>query len=147
MFENDETFELDADTCRRIDVLAVEGNDLLEQDDWRGALSVWRQALALVPEPQTSYPESLWLYASIGDAHHSGEQWSEGVDTLQTALRCPDGVGSGYVWLRLGQCQLQLGRTEDAVQSLLSAYMLEGQDLVEGEDGWDLLVSRRLVVD
>lgn len=130
----------------RIEKLSEEGSALLD-DNWEAALAMWNDALALVPEPRTSYEEAAWLYTSIGDAYHSGEQWSKAVASLQEALKCPEGTASGYLWLRLGESQYELGQLDDAANSLLSAYMLEGDELYADEDPQyrQLLVDRGLV--
>lgn len=117
----------------RIEKLSEEGSALLD-DDWQAALAKWTDALALVPEPKTAYAESTWLYTSIGDAHHTGEQWSQAVEALRVGLTCPGGHGNGYLWLRLGESQYELGQLDDAANSLLSAYLLEGDELFADED-------------
>ncbi|MGD7789193.1 tetratricopeptide repeat protein, partial [Propionibacteriaceae bacterium Y1700] len=109
----------------QVEELAGEGSDLLDVD-WTEALKAWQKALALVPEPKTDHEEGGWLLASIGDAYHSGEEWAEAEQALQESMKAPGGTGNGYAWLRLGQAQFEQGNTEPAVQSLLSAYMLEG---------------------
>ena len=138
-----DTATLDTD---RIEKLSAEGSALLD-DDWEAALAKWNAALALVPKPRDSYAEATWLYTSIGDAYHSAEQWTNAVQALQAGLRCPDGTGSGYLWLRLGESQYELGQLDDASNSLLSAYMLEGDQIFADEDPRyrGLLVDRGLI--
>lgn len=130
----------------RVEKLSRQGSALLD-DDWEAALATWNDALALVPEPKISYAESTWLYTSIGDAHHSGEQWSQAAEALQAGLACPGGNANAYLWLRLGESQFELGRLDDAANSLLSAYMLEGDEIFADEDPQyrGLLVDRGLI--
>lgn len=130
----------------QIEQLSEQGSDLLD-DDWQGALALWRKALDVIPEPKSAHGEATWLYTSIGDAYHSGADWANAVENLKIALTCPDGTGSAYLWLRLGQSQYELGQLDDAANSLLSAYMLEGDEIYADEDPQyrQLLVDRGLV--
>ncbi|MGD7789191.1 tetratricopeptide repeat protein [Propionibacteriaceae bacterium Y1700] len=132
----------------QVEELAGEGSDLLDVD-WTEALKAWQKALALVPEPKTDHEEGGWLLASIGDAYHSGEEWAEAEQALQESMKAPGGTGNGYAWLRLGQAQFEQGNTEPAVQSLLSAYMLEGQEIFADEDPkyFAALTERNLIKD
>lgn len=132
----------------QVEELAGEGSDLLDQD-WQKALTVWQKALALVPEPKTDHEEGGWLLASIGDAYHSGEEWAEAEKALQESMKAPGGTGNGYAWLRLGQAQFEQGNIEPAVQSLLSAYMLEGHEIFADEDPkyFAALTERNLIKD
>lgn len=61
----------------------------------------------------------------------------------------PGAVDNAFIHYRLGQCLYRLGRVDAAIQSLLKAYMLDGETIfLEGEeDGlfWlQLLRDRKL---
>ena len=51
----------------------------------------------------------------------------------QEALKI-GGTGNPFVWLRLGQSAFELGNAKQATDALLSAYMLEGDEIFEDED-------------
>lgn len=131
----------------RIEALSAEGSDLYDDGDWAGALRCWQRALALVDEPQADHHEAGWLWASIGDACCSGERWAEAEQHLTRSLQAPGTLDNPYIWLRLGQSQYELGRGEAAVDSLLRAYMLEGDDIFTDEAPRyrQLLVDRGLI--
>ncbi|MVA76761.1 tetratricopeptide repeat protein [Auraticoccus sp. F435] len=131
----------------RIEALSAQGTEALDRDDWQEARRLWLQALALVPEPRVESPVAGWLWASVGDAEHSGGLWEEAATHLRQALATPGGVDNPYTWLRLGQCEYELGRRTDAVDSLLRAYLLHGEEIFDGEPVRyrELLVQHELV--
>lgn len=102
--------ELPASIADRLDVLAEEGNVLLEErGDWAGAVAVWRRALALLPAPQDQWEASLWLNTSIGEALRAGGDLQGARTHLFDALNAPDGHMNPFTLLRLGQTLLELG--------------------------------------
>lgn len=44
--------ELNEEIIEKIDKLSEEGNDLFDEDKFHQAISIWKKALALIPEPQ-----------------------------------------------------------------------------------------------
>lgn len=65
MEEND----LSEEIINQIEELSEDGNDLFDDEDYEGAIIIWKKALALIPEPQNLYSETVWLETSIGDAY------------------------------------------------------------------------------
>ncbi|MDF5873149.1 hypothetical protein P4112_16025 [Pseudomonas aeruginosa] len=65
------------------------------------------------------------------------------------ALNAPGGVENPFVHYRLGQCQVKLGNAALAVESLLKAYMLDGEEIFLAEDDGvvflKMLQDRKLV--
>ncbi len=117
-------------TADQIEVLSQEGNVLLEDaGDWKGAADVWQKAIDLLPAPQTSWPEALWLFASRGAAFQEDKQIDEARFAFETAFRCPDGHINPFVLLQLGKIYADDGREAEATRLLLRAYMLEGSPL------------------
>ena len=49
-------------------------------------------------------------------------------------MQSQNGLGNGYVWLRLGDALREQGRDKEALEAYTSAYMVEGDELFEGED-------------
>lgn len=124
----------DAAAVEQIETLSEQGNDLMESEDWRGALKCWQQALDLVPEPRTAWPPSEWLYGSIADAYWTGRQYEEALEAAQLGLQSGEGRGNAFIWLRAGQAQFELGDRPAALESLTGAFMLGGHEIFEGED-------------
>lgn len=111
--------------------LAERGEALSDAGRFAEAVAVWRQALAVTdPEDRDTF---LWLHASIGDAQFLLGNHREAYDSMQEALKT-GGNENPFVWLRLGQAAFELGLAKPATDALLSAYMLEGDEIFEDED-------------
>ena len=130
----EENKELDDALYAQIEKLSEEGNDLVDEDDFDGALRKFRRALELLPEPKTDWEAGLWLYSSIGDMHLFKEDFESAKTSFYNALNCPDGQESGFVHLRLGEALYELGEKDKALDHLLRAYMLEGPEIFEEEE-------------
>jgi tetratricopeptide (TPR) repeat protein len=51
-------------------------------------------------------------------------------NNYEQALKCPDGLGNGYVWLGLGETYYELENMDKAIDAFMSAYMLEGEEIL-----------------
>jgi tetratricopeptide (TPR) repeat protein len=126
--------ELEGDLYRRVKRLSEQGNRHMEAEAWDKAVSIFDEALELLPEPKNQWEAALWLHASIGDACFMKGDFARAKEALFDALNCPDGNGNPFVLIRLGEVLLELGDTERAKEYLLRAYMLEGKGIFEAED-------------
>lgn len=111
--------------------LAEQGEALSDKEDYTGALELWEQALAASSPADEDL--RFWLYASMGDAHFQLGEHLAAAGAEDAALRI-GGTGNPFVWLRLGQANFELGNLERAADALVSAYMLEGDEIFEDED-------------
>ncbi|HCD6632548.1 tetratricopeptide repeat protein [Pseudomonas aeruginosa] len=141
--------ELPAEIHDKVDVLSMEGNDLMDDENFEAAIEKWSQALELLPEPKVEWEAYMWLSASIGDALYQQRKYESARNRFLDALNAPDGVENPFVHYRLGQCQLKLGNEALGVESLLKAYMLDGEDIFMAEDDGvsflKILQDRKLV--
>ncbi|MDO5285764.1 MAG: tetratricopeptide repeat protein [Actinomycetia bacterium] len=113
-----------------LDRLAAEGHAALAEGEWELAVQLWSQALERVPPGASE--ATMWLCGSLANAYWAGGQFAQVVHFAQRALDASDRT-NGFLWLRLGQAQLELGRTAAARAALTSALMLDGQDLFDEE--------------
>lgn len=111
------------------------GDQKAKFDHLEEALSFYFNALKLIPEPKNNWKVTLQVVVAIADCYFNLENWNQANDYYNQALFCPDGVSSGYVWLGLGQSYFEIGNLEKAIDCLMSAYMLEGKDIFEDQDG------------
>lgn len=128
--ENTELSDADFD---QIEKLIEEGNAFYENGELKKALIKYESALDIIPAPKTDWEASTWLYTSIGDVFFSGDNLEAAKDNYYNALNCPDGVGNAYIHLSLGQTQFELEENEKSKESLLKAYMLEGNEIFKDE--------------
>ncbi|MGO1540938.1 MAG: tetratricopeptide repeat protein [Luteimonas sp.] len=128
--------ELPDDLHEEIEGLAEEGNELLDAGDARGALRIWREAFGRLPEPRNRWDAAMWLHASMAEAHYGLGDFGAARDAMQDALAIPESGGNPWLHYMLGKSLLRLGDAR-AVEALLRAYMLEGEDIFDedGEDG------------
>jgi len=118
----------------QIDFLVSEGNDRLDEEDIEGAIAKWTQALTLLPEPKADWEAFIWLSTSLGDAHYRRKRYGLARHHFLDALNAPGGIDNLFIHYRLGQCQLKLGERAKAMEELLKAYMLDGEDIFTMED-------------
>jgi Uncharacterized protein conserved in bacteria len=136
--------ELSDELYEQIEELSEQGNDLVDEDDFDGALEKFQAALDLLPEPKNQWEAAMWLYASMGDMHLFKEDFESAKTNFYNALNCPDGQESAFVHLRLGEALYELGEEDKALDHLLRAYVLEGPEIFAEEEGYyfDFLKSR-----
>lgn len=132
--------ELPEEISSEIEELSADGSDLFDSSQFQEAIQKWSSAMVLLPDPRTDWDAYTWLAASIGDAHYQLGQIEAARHSFYEALNGPDGIGNPFVYYRLGQCQIKLGDEERGSQSLLKAYMLDGEEIFHGEpDGLSYL--------
>ncbi|MFC5445227.1 tetratricopeptide repeat protein [Rhizobium halophytocola] len=104
--------------------------------DAEGALTVWTEALALLPEPRRRWEALLWLNASIGDAERERGNIEAALAAFEEAAASAgmEGVTNPFVLWGIGACLYDLGRVEEATDPLPRAYMLEGEEIFEDSD-------------
>jgi tetratricopeptide (TPR) repeat protein len=109
------------------------------------ALALFQQAYALLPEPRTSYYDSIWLLRDIGHMQFRLGRYAEGKATLMTAVQEVSGaLRLAEVHMHLGQCLFELGEP-GAEDWLASAYLLEGPEVFRHEDPKYLAHVRELL--
>ena len=110
------------------------GDQLAEQEQFKTAINLYRTGLDKLPHPQTGWEISLHLYTALGDCYFNLGDYELSNDSYNKALQCPNALDNGYVWLGLGQSYFELENIEKAEDALMSAYMLEGEEIFEEED-------------
>lgn len=129
--------ELSESVSERIDFYASEGNDFYDDDRNLEAIESWMKGVDLLPEPNNQWDAYGWFMASIGDAYYFEEDYDRSKQALMNALNSEEGRENPLVHYRLGQCEIELGNEDKGIESLLKAYMLDGESIFEldGEDG------------
>ncbi len=145
--------ELPDDIYEQVEALSEDGNDLIDDGDAAGAEAVWRQALALLPEPRDIWEAYTWLNASIGEACYLQEDYDGAVQVLFDALNGPEAQANPFIHYMLGKSLWKRGGDEErAIDELLRAYMLDGNEIFEGDEEEGpamlrLLIERDLIED
>jgi tetratricopeptide (TPR) repeat protein len=116
--------------------LLDEGDDHLDGGRPKEALSRYRAAWGLLPEPRTDHPDAPNILAAIGDAHIHRRDFAPARDAFMTAMKCSHGepTGNPYLRMRLGQCMYEMREMKEAANWLAGAYLLEGVALFAHDD-------------
>ena len=130
------TQELTDETCDQIEELSEQGNEYFDDENYNDAIKIWKQTLALIPNPQNVYAESQWLETSIGDAYFLTEEFAQALEHFQNAKNNieANAYENPFIMLRLGQSLLENNQPNEAKEYLLRAYMFEGEEIFENDD-------------
>ncbi|MCY1280263.1 hypothetical protein D3C80_656730 [compost metagenome] len=112
----------------------LEGNPPQLATDDEFAMQYWREQGFILMEPKVDQEACMWLSASAGDAQYQKNDYELARNSFLDALKEPGGIENPFVHYRLGQCQWKLGNEALAVESLLKAYMLDGEEIFMVED-------------
>lgn len=126
--------DLPADLRARIARLSERGDGEAEAGRYAGALTLYREALGLVPEPRADHEVTLWLYAAIADALFLGGDHAAAAEVLDRAMALPDAAGNPFLHLRRGQAAYERGDEPRAADELARAYALAGAGFFDGQD-------------
>lgn len=116
--------------------LLDEGDDHIDEDRPKEALSCYRAAWGLLPEPRTDHPDAPNVLAAIGDVYFHQRNFTFALDAFMTAMKCTQGesIGNPYLRMRLGQCLYEREEMKEASNWLAGAYLLEGVKLFAHDD-------------
>jgi tetratricopeptide (TPR) repeat protein len=117
-----------------IQALLDEGDKLFDKGKFAAALNKYEEARALLPSDPERWEATTWILTAIGDTCFLMGDCVRGQQVLLEAIRCPEGAENPFIHLRLGQCELELGRKEVARKALLLALELGGDEVFEDED-------------
>jgi len=133
MFSN-EIIELSDAVSDQIESLSEEGNDFFDDEDYEKAIAVWKKALKLIPQPQNTFAETLWLETSIGDAYFMMGNHQEAFPHFLNAKSNieENAYENPFIMLRVGQLYFEANDFKNAKEYLLRAYMFEGKEIFEG---------------
>ncbi|MDL2285023.1 tetratricopeptide repeat protein [Oxalobacter sp. OttesenSCG-928-P03] len=136
--------ELPEDIQEQMEALSEQGEEAMDQGRYEEALDLYNQALAILPEPREDWEAYVWLKAAMGDACFFMDRFDDGLDHFYEAYTAagPQNMNPFIVY-RLGQIYRRMDDEENAVEFLMRAYMLEGEDIFEDED--DLIYLRNRV--
>jgi tetratricopeptide (TPR) repeat protein len=116
-----------------------QGDDALNDDEFRKAINLYREAVALLPRPKFRHAISLATYTALGEGYFFSGYYRKALVALKQALKAPGGVENPLLHLRMGQAYFELREFDAAADSLTRAYALDGRTVFEGEEDKYLL--------
>ncbi len=142
MLENTQP-ALDKSISQQLRKFCMQGYQLYDQENYKSAVRHFYKAWALLPKPQTSWPEAGWVLTALGDSYFKMTNYPSGIEALKSAFHCPETESNPFIYLRLGQCYYQSKQLDMATISLQKAFELAGEKPFLKEDSYymDLLKS------
>lgn len=128
--------DIDEVLAEKLDELAEKGNILLDEERDEEALSVWQEAIDLIPEPKSEKAEVVWFEASLGNIYFEKGCFNEANVLFSRAVHnlTGEGLENPFILMRYGECLYELGKKKAAKSYLLKAYMLDGEDVFRSEE-------------
>ncbi len=120
--------ELSDELYGRIEELSEKGNEAMDSEDYAKAITCFREALDILPEPKEDWDAYLWLVGSIGDARFLMQDYGKSLESFRKCYNLGE-TDNPFILLRLGENYLELGDETHAREFLLRAYMLEGKKI------------------
>ncbi len=119
-----------------VNELSDFGNELFEEGDMDRAYKAWTEALKLIPEPKNTYSEAVWIEAALGDVHFLKKEYMPAKAHFLNARGnvSGEGVNNPFVLMRLGQCHYEMRDSNNALEFMLRAYMMAGEDVFSADD-------------
>jgi len=125
---------LPKEIAEAVDGLCRKGDHFAGMEQYDDAIEKYGAAWDLLPTPRNQWPAATWILMSAGDAHFRLKEFGEAADLLVDALDYPDGDANPFLYLRLGQCLLEVGQLDDASNALEEAFRRGGEELFADED-------------
>lgn len=118
-FINEEILKKYQQMCKQADELTKNKNPL-------EAIEKFKQALFLLPDG--NWQCQAYAYAGIGENYLAMENYEK---ALKAFYQCytEETLDNPYVLLNMGICFYELGELQKARNFLISAYMVEGEDI------------------
>jgi tetratricopeptide (TPR) repeat protein len=126
--------ELDDQIVAAITDLCERGDDELEAGRHDEAVALYREALALVPQPLYAWAVTTWILTAVAEARYLQKDWAATKDAIMEAFRSEGAIGNPFLHLRLGQVEIELGLKGRGVDELIRAHERGGDAVFEGED-------------
>lgn len=125
---------LNENLFNQINDLCNKGDELADNGQFNEALKQYKDAWKCLPEPKAQWEAATWILVAMGDINFLNGKYRQAVKDLTSALASINAVDNPFVYLRLGQSQLELGEEKAALESLQTAYELGDEELWDGEE-------------
>lgn len=110
------------------------GDDYLNEDEFAQAIRLYKEAVALIPEPKYSHAISLDAFMALGEGYFFSGYYDDALRAFNEALKAPGGVQNPLTHLRMGQSFFEIGEMDFAADLLTRAYALDGARIFDDED-------------
>ncbi len=126
--------ELDQNISDNIRRCCQLGYEHYDRADNKAALRHFYKAWTLLPKPQSQWQEAGWVLTAMGDCYFAKADFSNGIESLRSALHCPKAANNPFIHMRLGQCLFEAGQLQEARHHLQHALEHDGKSLLAQQD-------------
>ena len=124
---------LPPDVAAEVEALSDEGDGAAAAGAFAQAVLRYEAALELLPEPRGQWATASWLWRAVADARFRGRDFVGALEPI--ALAMLHGLHEDpFLHLRRGQCLLELGQRDAALDALARAYVGGGRALFAREE-------------
>ena len=127
--------ELSEKLYEAITNLLDEGNELVERGKYKEAIAYYEEAMNRLPEPKEDWTLFDTIAICIGDSYYEMGEYIVADRFYSMSLTRGSGIENPYVWYVKGRNLIKLGNKEEGVDALMRAYMLDGTDVFDTDDG------------
>ena len=120
-----------------------DANQFFSEGDFNESLTVFAEALKLIPESKSDWEESCIVLSCIAVIWFVKKDYQVCLDALADALKCPGAEDIANLHFRQGQAYYELKDVEKATESFYQAHILD-EDIFESESDvyFNLLIDR-----
>lgn len=127
---------------RMFDNLMSEGERSFDASEYEAARRCFQFAQRSIPEDRRDSHQYSQTMGAKADCFFSLEEYESTLLVLDELLLRPTGPHTPHVEMRRGQVLIELGKAEEAIPALISAYSNGGAEVFQGEDEtWDLIAD------
>lgn len=127
--------ELSEKLYEAITNLLDEGDELVERGKYKEAIAYYEEAMNRLPEPKEDWALFDTIAICIGDSYYEMGEYIVADRFYTMSLTRGSGIENPYVWYVKGRNLIKLSNKEEGVDALMRAYMLDGTDVFDTDDG------------
>ena len=127
--------ELSEKLYEAITNLLDEGDELVERGKYKEAIAYYEEAMNRLPEPKEDWALFDTIAICIGDSYYEMGEYIVADRFYTMSLTRGSGIENPYVWYVKGRNLIKLDNKEEGVDALMRAYMLDGTDVFDTDDG------------
>lgn len=126
--------DLPTNVDARFNRLCDDAESLMNDEKYDAALTILNSAYELLPEPREQWNVAVWVLGARAHCYFHQKDFEACRRETTQALSSSADPDSAIAYMRLGQCELELGNLDGAATALERAYKLGGAEMFIVED-------------
>lgn len=108
-----------------------DGDMFVNEHDYDLALTLYKEAFSLIPEPKDSFKEGTEIITAIGDLYLAQGKLDDAEQAFRDVQLYPDGAREPYIRVRRAEVFYRQGDERAALIELVTVYLNDGKELLE----------------